>query len=1164
MGVNGFAVQVLNFETNFFTHTEAGGINGDLTNAEVPLLVPGYHISNIIANYYNGEGAPFSFDVIEILMADGSKKLLRNTTASFLEGFYVDNSRDAYGYAKVEFYTTALRSVWYKPGDGLTYYFEEEFTKLNGTDFSGNSDPKALYLKEIYSPVGDTVYFDYDDYFHPEYPIVNGRKIFKSLSINREVAYPNVNQQKLEVYYEFFDFFGTVRLYQIFVKNLVGSRLTFITDINSQTNLIGTVRDPLNDRRVNIIAVQDELFRVDRIYYNNPQEREFVYYNSTNVFIKSYLPGNIIYHTGRETEFTYFEKKFVDPIGNEVIHLDWPVRYNIDNMQFAMRDCLTNYMIKKRKQINGNGLIKTEKYAYNYSGPTGTIGDPLVGNIKTTISVTSNLNNGSEPSGTKITKSYSRYNTGYNDYILGDYSKSLKLNEEIIKETGTDNESKNSYVWIIGQIPAGSTFYNGEFNLKSLTKTKATGGLLQSHMVSNKNYTLAGFLGKQIVTSETNHDGKSITKETIFKNFIPTELNDINAFYKIGLIDEEKIFSGSKIKNNIKNIYYDATHNPTNNPQGIFRGKLKKSYTNYNSRPSETYFKYNSWVDDSLYRGYLKSVEFDNDVEQAYRYPQRIRTNFGMKFAVKDSIIGKIVYYDKTTKDSLFVAKGYQNKPSCTYTIFNNGLDTLSTFTDYHIKGNLMFEIDVNGNYSEFTYDKLNRITSATLPGSFVEVDSGVSYQHQTIVADTLVFGNKYGSYITQHSDGTTDNKILKIVKLYDENIPTESPKGAIDKAVGGGGEGDEEFDTTWTLKSRLCYIFFKEALNTNNIESMISLSFLLHANNVEVPDPSESLVIEVTGVDSDSSLYGNPATFTFEQSTLFSENEIDIMSIINQFKAAGKLLIGFQFDSSPLTQHYPNNSYKSFAFECGHENSIYPMLVIRYQTTITDTLFASGTAFLTYDDVSNTIYSMKRFSNHPDELETTIEEKAEYDDFGLLKQVSRKNSDDEFILISNSEYNSQNLKYKQEDAENRESYAKYDYLQRPVEERYDSNYGDEERRSTDYLLYSGTDYFEYTKVTDEEDNITESYIDEVGNLKSVKKYKGTQVIETKYYYNNIYQLDSVVTPGGKATSYVYDDHGNVKERTTPDEGTTKYKYDKYGNLRFSLNSAAPVNERGL
>ncbi|MCU7493687.1 MAG: hypothetical protein HF312_12015 [Ignavibacteria bacterium] len=140
LGYKGYALQTLNFEIFNFIHPDSKGEN-------VPLLVSGYHFSNRLKEFSD------DYDFIQILMADGSKTTLRNVDKNQWVGLYVEDGNDKYGYAKVEINSDMptngcdnhYRRIWFYPGDGFVYYFEEEPTVYYGSTSWTATDPTAIY-----------------------------------------------------------------------------------------------------------------------------------------------------------------------------------------------------------------------------------------------------------------------------------------------------------------------------------------------------------------------------------------------------------------------------------------------------------------------------------------------------------------------------------------------------------------------------------------------------------------------------------------------------------------------------------------------------------------------------------------------------------------------------------------------------------------------------------------------------------------------------------------------------------------------------------------------------------------------------------------------------------------------------------------------------------
>ncbi len=1184
LGINGFAVQILNFETNFFAGRENGSYtNQDLNGSEIPLIIPGYHYSNLISNdrRYDGEGSPyFGNDYIRLLKSDGSQICLRNVNTTGRTGDYKEEGLENYGYAIVEFIPNTgeiFRRLWYKPGDGLTYYFEEEFSNLVGKMGGGPYDPKVMYLKKIISPVQDTIYLHYSYNIHQDVTsITNGRKVLKDITINTFDPYVQDQRELFQVSYNVVDWGDTEKLAGLRLINWNDLILNFYCDWNGQTDLIGTIRDPNGSRRAYVKFIQDDQFFQDMILSQvKPRTYQDSYQNSTYTF-KASLPMSINYQSGKTSEFEFYDEEFSTPFSGLIINLNSIVNYNNENMSQKFRDCYTNFIIKSRKQKKSEQLVKTETYNYSYTGESANVTNLLkerseVYNIFTEIIEDNHITNGSAPTKISRLKKYSIFKTGYMDNIFGDFFKTTKLLSETIEDK-SPGQSGNKVIYnldydILPLVNYGDEFYehfDGKFHLNYKTEQKYKDNTAFKSITTNYTYTYEP--GTKILKTEEVKDAISLRKKITYTNFIPADLfSSTDNFYKIRLVGEEKTdsYPAGIIKNYIKNIYYPETHIPQTNPDGIFKGKLRYSQqlSPIYGRETNQEYKYYPLEEDTTYKGYLKSIEYDNGNKQIFKYPKLYLawTPLDEYEVLPQQISGKITYWDGTFKDSTFYKRYHQYKPLETITIINNGADTLKNYTSYDKRGNLLFEIDVNRNYSEFSYDKLNRLTSANLTGSFVDADTGVISQQQVTINDTLYFESNFGSSLTKYEDGSIDMNRLDIIKEYEEQtLPPDDPKDVIEQAPEGedGGGGNPP-----PVISSVGYIFFSNPLNTTYLDLLLNVSFILKASNYSyLPDPSESKVIYVRGVTSDSTLYGQ-VSFIWENGKLYTEQDINISYLINLFKSAGKTLIGLQLDSPPLYQWYPEYSYKKFQFDDNPPNR----LIVTYRTTISDTLYASGTAFYNYNDIENKIESIRRFSNNPTALNKTLEERAEYDEFGLLKNLLRKNQSGNYYNTQENTFNSLNLPYKTEDGENRPFYTKYDYLGRIVEQRYDADFGYSNRKRYYYLpiILSG-ELYEEQEYFDEENNRTEKFYDKAGNLITHKRYDETTTYQTHYNYNDIYQLESVVSPGGKTTSYLYDDLGNISQKTSPDAGTTKFKYDKYGNLRFELNSATPPGEKGL
>ncbi|MFO7445919.1 MAG: hypothetical protein R6W90_06100, partial [Ignavibacteriaceae bacterium] len=522
MGYKGFAIQTLNFETNFFLSENNCGTNPlDWSRSEVPLLIPGYHYSNQILQ-------PGEFDNITILLADGSKKTLQNTQTSQFNGspedplngyvgLYTELGNENYGFAIVHaLYLNAtdankfLRKMWYKPGDGLTYYFEEvyaDYAPLSNPTWNinkNNSFPKIMYLKKIINPDGCYISFHYSDSPHLGINNHNGRLLFTHL----ETGYKNVfhpaeqedflrNGKDLELFY---GYDGSNMLNIVVDNNISKEKFTIIpkeytcitpdgldcpVPCNPPTSwtLFGIERDERRSRILGIQKIINNFNQADEFQYNS-QYRLFMY--GDNIWINHFMPAcsTIQYCTGKMTELLYYDKTFSNNGLSEPFHpyvyLDKDEEnggiYVLQNMTEALRDCFTNLMIYKRRIYNkydGNSIAKFEE-EYKYSGGD----DPKAlrsERIKTEI-IKTDLSGQNSPQISE--KFYTRYKVDAPDLNFADKTYDIKLVEE--KVIDVLKSRTRIYYYNLGNFDNVSQSHNGTFLLDSIGTIETDGAITVS------------------------------------------------------------------------------------------------------------------------------------------------------------------------------------------------------------------------------------------------------------------------------------------------------------------------------------------------------------------------------------------------------------------------------------------------------------------------------------------------------------------------------------------------------------------------------------------------------------------------------------------------------------------------------------------------------------
>ena len=175
ISLNGVAVQVFNFETEFYTRPEADNV---VEQSAINPLIPGYHFDDRLISV-NGTDR----DRIKILAGDGSLITLVNkswtTNSSEAEkytGIYHSEEKESYMWAKVSFtdndtvgttnYPYKNRIVELMKGDGSVFVFREyrrEFYDLRfNSVLSHPYRPQMLLLEKIIDRFGHGLYLDYE------------------------------------------------------------------------------------------------------------------------------------------------------------------------------------------------------------------------------------------------------------------------------------------------------------------------------------------------------------------------------------------------------------------------------------------------------------------------------------------------------------------------------------------------------------------------------------------------------------------------------------------------------------------------------------------------------------------------------------------------------------------------------------------------------------------------------------------------------------------------------------------------------------------------------------------------------------------------------------------------------------------------------------------
>lgn len=312
-GVNGIAIQSTNFEKNLYLDSTWDGtcpcINPN-RGTQVPILLTGYNYTNSLEwpiarnegaswpppvyNYRYPDPLPagiYWYDRIYLSNAEGStitltnpRKLHQSFVSQVGEGYnlvgtYFDTNEESNGYAVVDWIGAiyGLRKIDYKPGDGLTYHFEEEYVKYEGYNqeiqwyLNGTLAPKIAYLKEIISSNGDKIVFGYDSNAFG-YNNTNGRKFCKNITYYNAQGVAST-EAKLT-----FNYVKTGNLFKIDVTNVLGNENYSIELNNYNPNNFDSYAKSAIDSISNIMMVKK--------ITNNLNNNKFVTFNYNNHYRK--------------------------------------------------------------------------------------------------------------------------------------------------------------------------------------------------------------------------------------------------------------------------------------------------------------------------------------------------------------------------------------------------------------------------------------------------------------------------------------------------------------------------------------------------------------------------------------------------------------------------------------------------------------------------------------------------------------------------------------------------------------------------------------------------------------------------------------------------------------------------------------------------------------
>ncbi len=601
-------------------------------------------------------------------MADGSKKLLYNESIdSSFSGIYYEVGVDQVGYAIVEEYdyVNRLRKIWYKPGDGLTYYFVEEKMILNDPKenyLNERYNTKTMYLTSVNNQYGDTLFFDYNPRLIERPDLVYGRKLFSSIHFSRFSSF----------YASAVDFSGVVVLKELPLlvleyitigvpndfprTNLRALNLynnwnktkfyyTISEELGTGSNWYNTARPNglTNSKSKMIYTMTDELGRKQKIHYKKESRNYRKYTQSDPMFsytIPAYLIDSIHYSNNKVTYLS-----FINP-GNAVYSYSMGEGYLADDYQFlseTKRDPRTNFMLQRREIYKKDGtenlLIEQENYSFGCDD-NHFLYSPKYPYLLLWTCIEKKKPNSendlSSPDTIKVKKYFSKIHIGERANAMHDFTSVIKLTKEVASavEGGELISFEKLYTYDLGTEVTYQTdwpYFTGTMWLSSTTSISKKQGVSNT-ATTNYHYEFGQVnlpyhcQPRYYMTSKLEVDPAGLSNKIYYKNFIPTYRLDKSKYFFIGKIKQNRIYNGANILSSSENDYWISGENI-----GRLNWTIKNDHLPNERKEQTTYSYFNSGISrytgcintvhlPNIYKGFLKSVTLDGGIRIEYEY----------------------------------------------------------------------------------------------------------------------------------------------------------------------------------------------------------------------------------------------------------------------------------------------------------------------------------------------------------------------------------------------------------------------------------------------------------------------------------------------------------------------------------------------------------------
>ncbi len=1093
---------------------------------QVPLLATGYLYTNDVSFPWNNPErsklvnvSPYDWipnvtytDKIRIMNSEGSVITLVNPTSRsnylpldttrwdyHLIGEYFDSDEKSNGYAIVKWKDQVyeLRRIWYKPGDGLTYYFEEEYPSyqnLGSWAAWGSREtnrPKIAYLRYVQSQNGDRIAFSYDSLSVFGTNVTRGRKYLKSIQ---------------------------------YFKNGAPVSGTAIT--------LSYVKNANNTYQINIqSALSGESFTVGLSNYNPTNNTNFdnISRDSSSTF-SNIMEVNSITNSSNPNKTVSFG------------YLNHIRKYTYGPFSIAAYECAPcnqcgpnffqsqYYLEFPTKILTSREVFHGEKETFDYWVDTQLDGTTPMYDITSSYSVSSLWwNLGSCGGGVQRAIppwEYSQLQGYYINTYMNAPNSSYKYYRYYMHDSyywqlylsgyhfGNMNHSMRDNYTSVMMKTLTSRIYNdrtGNFDpLRKRDYSYTWGHTLywgQGGSFENcvQNYSSIYALEPFVLYTDQQYCDISPRTTNIITQITTTNLSQEQNSAQHSYV-EKKNFEILKVSSKFRGRYGDIL-------------TPKKTYT-------ETRLDTESVYDAS--GSLLQSIAYsynDNVTQRNTQSNYQLYVMFYDRISPSDlGLASKVISYNGAAKATVFDSQTINTfghwlgstpgngcwPDSC---IVKNISEDISTTSETYRQSSLAQSVKQDeiftsnfGITASTSYTDTNFIYRPTLPTeqlTYVQKGTTGNFNRVSRSVSTYSQGSSvnYGKLSQQTTYAVTDNAPVTTTYIYDS---TGSYSGYLRRILYDNGSDvqykyNSEIDPTGKL-------YCSDGSTITNPAVYWSGAFQ-PAPFQTIKDYNSRSLATFTAYDGKANLF-----FAVDENGYYSANYYDTLGRITKQLKPGNF--------------YPNNPY----LPPNGASAPYSSMTFSY----VDSLWTSkvtSTGYL-YNAGAN-VQTMTQF--RPDSL---ANENYAY-------------TGTSWELKSKEKVNYLGRKWYSRDGDGVSAFYYYDAFLTPRQTRFtdSSSSAPATQQVTDFN--GGQTYFKRVKLTDENGNYGYSYYDLYGNILKSEKYLGTKVLTTRFTYNGLGRLDSVITPEGKATKYIYDVRGNDSVHITPDAGMTRYLYDKFHNLRL-------------